>query len=420
MLGDNAYNSGTDSEYQTGFYDIYSTMFRKMPLWSCLGNHDANNGSTSSTANFPYFDMFTFPTAGECGGVASGTERYFSWDYGNVHVVNLDSQTSSRNTIEVNGSDGPMAAWLRNDLASTTKTWIIVIFHHPPYSKGSHDSDTEGQMVQMRTNFGPILENGGADVVLVGHSHAYERSMLIDSHYGVSSTLTNAMKKNAGSGRPSGTGAYIKPLTGPRDHFGTVYTVTGSAGSADGGSLNHAAMYVSYNTGGTLNLDINGNNLSATYIEKGATTGTFTTPDTFTIIKQGAADSDGDGVADEFEIANGMNRFSNADANIDADKDGLDAVSEYLFGLNPGGSDRYPWTTTRNPSSPNVDVTFPTLPQRSYRVFYSETLLTWFPASGIITGDGTTKVWTDDGGVTGTAPSVSPKRFYKVEVLPAP
>jgi len=420
MLGDNAYNSGTDSEYQTGFYNIYSTMFRKMPLWSTLGNHDANNGSTSSTANFPYFDMFTFPTAGECGGVASGTERYFSWDYGNVHVVNLDSQTSSRNTIEANGSDGPMAAWLRNDLASTTKTWILVIFHHPPYSKGSHDSDTEGQMVQMRTNFGPILENGGADVVLVGHSHAYERSMLIDSHYGVSSTLTNAMKKNAGSGRPSGTGAYIKPLTGPRDHFGTVYTVTGSAGSADGGSLNHAAMYVSYNTGGTLNLDINGNNLSATYIEKGATTGTFTTPDTFTIIKQGAADSDGDGVADEFEIANGMNRFSNADANIDADKDGLDAVSEYLFGLNPGGSDRYPWTTTRNPSSPNVDVTFPTLPQRSYRVFYSETLLTWFPASGIITGDGTTKVWTDDGGVTGTAPSVSPKRFYKVEVLPAP
>ncbi len=95
-------------------------------------------------------------------------------------------------------------------------------------------------------------------------------------------------------------------------------------------------------------------------------------------------------------------------------------MSEYLFGLNPGGSDRYPWTTTRNPSSPNVDVTFPTLPQRSYRVFYSETLLTWFPASGIITGDGTTKVWTDDGAVTGAAPGASPKRFYKVEVLPAP
>jgi hypothetical protein len=257
--------------------------------------------------------------------------------------------------------------------------------------------------------------------VLVGHSHAYERSMLIDSHYGVSSTLTNAMKKNAGSGRPSGTGAYIKPLTGPRDHFGTVYTVTGSAGSADGGTLNHAAMYVSYNTGGTLNLDINGNTLNATYVEKGATTGTFTTPDTFTIIKEGAADSDGDGVADEFEIANGMNRFSNADATSDNDGDGLDAVAEYLFGLNPGGSDHYRWTTSPiNPTTGLVDIAFPTLPQRSYRVFYSENLLNWFPASGIIPGDGTTKVWTDDGAVTGAAPGASPKRFYKVEVMPAP
>jgi hypothetical protein len=53
-------------------------------------------------------------------------------------------------------------------------------------------------------------------------------------------------------------------------------------------------------------------------------------------------------------------------------------------------------------------------------VFYSDNLLNWFPASGIIPGDGTTKVWTDDGAVTSAAPGASPKRFYKVEVLPAP
>lgn len=333
MLGDNAYNSGTDTEYQAGFYDIYPTFFRKMPLWSCMGNHDANNGSTSTTANFPYFDMFTFPMNGECGGVPSGTEHYHSFDYGNIHFVNIDSQTSS------NAANGPMATWLQNDLASTTKTWIIAFFHHPPYSKGSHDSDTEGQMVAMRQNFGPILEAGGVDLVLVGHSHAYERSMLLDGHYGVSSTLTNAMKKNAGSGRPSGSGAYIKPLTGPRDHFGTVYTVTGSAGEISGGSLNHPVMYVSYNTGGTFNIDINGPRLDATYVEKGATTGTFTTPDSFTILKQGAADSDGDGLTDEFEIANGLNRSSANDATNDSDGDGISNLVEFAFGTNPGTSD---------------------------------------------------------------------------------
>lgn len=356
MLGDNAYNSGTDAEYQSGYFLMYPTIFRKAPQWSTLGNHDANNGSTSPTANFPYFDMFTFPVAGEVGGVASGTERYYSFDYGNVHVVCLDSQASSRNTIEANGSDGPMAAWLRLDLASTTKTWIIVIYHHPEYSKGSHDSDTETQMVEMRQRFAPILDAGGADLVLTGHSHSYERSILVDGHYGLSGTITNAMKRNAGNGSTTGIttggsgvirnaasgfaaiptvngavvpadGAYVKPLTGPRDHFGTVHVVNGSGGQADGGGLNHTAMYVSYNTVGTLNLDINGNTLVGTYVQSGGTT-----PDNFTIVKQGAADTDADGIPDAYEIANGLNRFSAADALLDLDGDGLKSGLEYALG----------------------------------------------------------------------------------------
>lgn len=406
MLGDNAYNSGTDSEYQAAVFNMYPTMLRKMPLWSCLGNHDANNGSTSNTANFPYFDMFTFPSAGECGGVASGTERYFSFDYGNIHVINLDSQTSSRATIESTGSDGAMAAWLRNDLAGITATWIIAIFHHPPYSKGSHDSDVESQLVQMRERFTPILEAGGVDLVLTGHSHSYERSFFIDGHTGLSSTFTATHKKQLGNGRPGGDGAYIKPLTGPRDHFGAVYTLTGSAGSADGGTLNHPAMFVSYNTLGSFNLDINGNTLNATYIESDGDLA-----DTFTIIKQGAADSDGDGVADAFELANGMNRFSAADATLDTDQDGNNARAEYLFGLNPATSDRFGWTTTRHPST--VDVAFPTLPQRTYRVFWSTDLTTWTLGSAVITGDGTNKSWTD-------SPGSSTRRFYRVEVSPGP
>ncbi len=420
MLGDNAYNSGTDAEYQTGFYAIYPTMFRKMPLWSTLGNHDANNGSTSPTANFPYFDMFTFPTAGEIGGVASGTERYYSFDYGHIHFINLDSQTSNRNTIEGSGSDGPMAAWLRVDLASTTKPWIIVMFHHPPYSKGSHNSDMETQMVQMRTNFNPIFDAGGVDLVLVGHSHAYERSMLLANHYGVSTTLTNAMKKNAGSGRPSGTGAYIKPLTGSRAHFGAVYAVAGSAGSADGGALNHPAMYVSYNTGGTLNLDINGNTLNATYVEKGATTGTYTTPDTFTILKQGSADTDSDGIPDPYEDAHGLDRNNPADAALDSDGDGTSNLKEYILSTDSEAPDRYAWSTSYNTPPGQATVTFPTTLGRTYRVMYSPTLLSWQPASAVVAGTGATMQWTDDGTATLTLPSAAGKRFYRVEVTAAP
>ena len=369
QLGDNAYNSGTDTEYQTGYFAMYPTIFRKMPQWSTLGNHDANNSTPSGGGpySYPYFSMFTFPTAGEVGGVASGTEHYYSFDYGNIHFICLDSNSSVRTvdnptTTGVN-EDGPMAAWLRQDLASTTRTWIIAFFHHPPYSKGSHDSDSEGPMVEMRTNFNPILETGGVDLVLTGHSHNYERSVLLDGNYGTTGTITAAMKKNAGNGSTTGfttnaggvirnaangfsatatvagtviapNGAYMKPLTGPRDHFGAVYNTAGMSGQADGGPINHSAMYISYSQVGTVNLDINGNTLVATFIQSDGSA-----PDNYTIIKAGAADSDGDGLTDEFELANGLNRNSATDSTTDADGDGISNLVEFAFGTNPGTSD---------------------------------------------------------------------------------
>ena len=215
QLGDNAYNTGTDTEFQKAMFDMYPTMLRKTAFWSCLGNHETGQ-STAFVDTYPYFDIYTLPTAGEAGGVASGTEHYYSFDHGNIHFISIDSMTANRavddpNTPGVN-EDGPMAAWLRADLQSTTATWIIAFFHHPPYTKGSHNSDTEIEHIQIRQNILPILEAGGVDLTLSGHSHIYERSYLLDGHYGLSATLTPAMKVNGGDGRPAGAGAYMKPL----------------------------------------------------------------------------------------------------------------------------------------------------------------------------------------------------------------
>ncbi len=235
-LGDNAYNTGSDTEYQGAVFNMYPTMLRKTPFWSCLGNHETSQ-SHVFVDTYPYFDIYTLPTAGEAGGVPSGTEHYYSFDYGNIHFIALDSMTADKtvddpNTPGVN-EDAPMAAWLRTDLQSTTATWIIAFWHHPPYTKGSHNSDTEAELVQMRQNFLPILEAAGVDLVLTGHSHLYERSFLVDGHYGLSTTLTPAMKIDGGDGRPAGNGAYLKPLGGA-GHKGTVYTVAGSAGQIGG------------------------------------------------------------------------------------------------------------------------------------------------------------------------------------------
>jgi hypothetical protein len=402
QLGDNAYEYGSDANFQAGMFNIYPTLLRKTPFWSCLGNHETNQG-TAFTNAYPYFDIYTLPTAGECGGVASGTEHYFAFDYANIHFISLDSMTASRSPT------GAMATWLRADLASTTATWIIAFFHHPPYTKGSHDSDTEAELIAMRQNILPILEAGGVDLVLCGHSHSYERSYLLDGHYGLSGTLTPAMKKNAGNGRPAGNGAYIKPLTGPRDHFGAVYAVSGSAGKISGGALNHAAHCISLNNLGSFVLDINGARLDATFLRE-----INTTPDTFTIIKQGAADSDGDGIPDEYELAHGLNRFNATDAALDSDGDGVSNRNEFILATESNNSDRFAFSTSYDTLAGTATVSFPTIAGRTYRVLYSANLLTWEPASASLTGTGTTQTWTD------SPPVGTPQRFYRVEVTVVP
>jgi len=275
MLGDNAYSDGTDSQYQAAVFDMYPTMLRKSVLWPTLGNHDGHSAD-SGTQTGPYYDIFTLPKGGEAGGVASGTEAYYSFDYGNTHFIVLDSFDSDRSP------GGAMMTWLRADLATTTQDWIIAFWHHPPYSKGSHNSDTEVELVQMRQNALPILEQGGVDLVLAGHSHSYERSFLLDGHYGTSDTLVPSMILDGGDGRPTGNGAYQKPTQGPAPHQGAVYTVAGSSGHTSGGLLNHPVMFISLDVLGSLVLDVAGNRLDATFLDS-----TSGIRDTFTILKGG-------------------------------------------------------------------------------------------------------------------------------------
>jgi acid phosphatase type 7 len=272
MLGDNAYNSGTDSEYQAAVFGIYPQYLRRSTLWPTFGNHDGVSAN-SSTQTGPYYDIFSLPKAAEAGGVASGTEAYYSFDFGNIHFICLNSHDLSR------APNGPMLTWLAADLAANSADWTIAFFHHPPYSKGSHNSDTAVQLIEMRENALPILEAGGVDLVLTGHSHSYERSYLLDGHYGHSMSLTPAMIKDNGDGRPAGDGPYAKPSGGTTANEGTVYVVAGSSGKVTQAPLNHPAMVFSAARLGSMVLDIQGQKLDATFL------GTKGVLETFTMVK---------------------------------------------------------------------------------------------------------------------------------------
>ena len=268
LLGDNAYNSGTDTEYQNAiFSNMYEDKLQNSVVWSCLGNHDGYTANSNSQTG-PYYDIFSFPTAGESGGVASGTEAYYSFDYGNIHFVCLESYETNR------AVGGSMYNWLQNDLQNTTQEWIVAYWHHPPYSKGSHDSDDvngELPLVEMRQNFVPLLESYGVDLILSGHSHSYERSYFINGHYGFSNTFnSNTHTVGAtgdGNGRINGDGAYIKNHTGADADKGAVYITAGASGKISGGSLNHNAMFYSVSKLGSCVIEVTGGQMDVKYIK---------------------------------------------------------------------------------------------------------------------------------------------------------
>lgn len=301
-LGDNAYQDGTDAEYQAKVFDPtygYDSLFRYLPFMPCPGNHDYNLiASPAASINplnhtGPYYDIINVPTQGEAGGLASGHELYYSYDYGNVHMISLNSElgsaiSSSNDWIGVNPfstfTTSPMLEWLRADLEANTQPWVIVYFHQPPYSKGSHDSDDgwELYMKAMRENYIPVLEEYGVDLVINGHSHNYERSFPIKGHYGNSSSWdasTHLVSPQCGHdqiGEP-----YVKYLFGPDANKGTIYTIVGcSASKHNGASLDHPVMCYSAGgdtTIGSFIIEVNGNRLDAHFLRAdGALLDSFT------------------------------------------------------------------------------------------------------------------------------------------------
>ena len=136
-------------------------------------------------------------------------------------------------------------------------------------------------MKEMREWVLPVLEAGGADLVLSGHSHVYERSFLLNGHYGDSSTIDSTHFKDKGNGRIEGTGAYRKPGNHPSPNQGTVYTVAGASGKRGSRKLNHPAMYLSLSRLGSVVIDINDRRMDVHYLDDKAKR-----KDYFTMLKE--------------------------------------------------------------------------------------------------------------------------------------
>lgn len=261
-LGDNAYQDGTDAENQANNFDPQwgmTELMKRMPILATPGNHDYNSIAPITVSQNPldndgaYFDMFDLPTNGEIGGVPSGHELFYSFDFGNVHIISLNSEIGSvlSNSNDWTGanpfgsfSGSPMTEWMHADLQANNKPWIVAFFHQPAHSEGSHSSADawERFMTAMRRNICPILESYGVDIIITGHSHVYERSYLLNNYFGTPSQFNMANHVVDNSNGSLAT-PYVKATTGPNAGKGTVYVVQGNSGSSTTEpALTHPAM----------------------------------------------------------------------------------------------------------------------------------------------------------------------------------
>jgi len=204
--GDNVYESGLDSEYIQYFYPIYNSdaadpaigapLLRSVPFYTVLANHDVphKDALKNPAADFDedpdslgYYTAMHLPLNGPtaptnptavlgnaglinefktCAGDRFPTMANYSFDYGDVHFLCLDSN------LYVDPTDAALQSWITSDLKGTDATWKIVVAHHPAFNVG-HQHFKEQQFRVLC----PLFESLGVDFVLYGHEHTYQRTM---------------------------------------------------------------------------------------------------------------------------------------------------------------------------------------------------------------------------------------------------
>ncbi len=196
--GDNNYPAGEQAtidanigQFFSDFIHPYKGQFgqgaEENRFFPTLGNHD---WVTSGAA--PYLAYFTLP----------GNERYYDVVRGDVHFFAIDSDPHEPDGVS---ADSVQALWLKERLAASAARFQVVAMHHPPFSSGSHGST-------------PIMQwpyaQWGADLVLAGHDHSYERI----TRDGISYVVT-------GLGGVS-TYSFGEALPGSRIRYNASYGVT--------------------------------------------------------------------------------------------------------------------------------------------------------------------------------------------------
>jgi chitodextrinase len=190
-MGDNQYESGTLTNFNSSFDPSWGTF--KVKIHPSIGNHEGGQGGSNSG----YFDYYN-GVGVQAGAAGNRSQGYYSYNIGKWHLIALNSNCG---TYLFNGSStgcqagSPQDTWLKADLAANPKVCTLAYWHVPRFSSGSsHHNDAAHDNVY--TTLWNDLYAGGADVILNGHDHDYERfqpldpSGVVDTAHGITEIIS--------------------------------------------------------------------------------------------------------------------------------------------------------------------------------------------------------------------------------------
>jgi hypothetical protein len=192
-LGDNAYNTGSPSDFTTYYAPDWgqSSIFDK--TLPAPGNHDWDQGDYDVAGDLQWlkdgYCTYFFPGyTDDCnGGYEAGSDPWYAERLGGssapLFVVSLDSQAAEQSTVAEDLED----TFLLTEMTSTTEANTdcdIAYFHHPVFSAHSeHDGTFRQSGTQYNEGWYTTFDNKGGDLVIVGHNHFYQRFAQQDVTY---------------------------------------------------------------------------------------------------------------------------------------------------------------------------------------------------------------------------------------------
>ncbi len=162
-----------DGEHATDFWDEQfftpaNELMRQFCLFPVIGNHEV--GRRPPRIPFRYLENFSVPTEN------SGSEYYYSFDFGDAHFCMIDVYT------EDFAEGSKQYAWIKQDLKKSDKTWKFAVMHYPIYIHRKGPSVSYGNE-EVREHLVPLFKRYGVTMTFSGDSHFYQRSEVDGIHY---------------------------------------------------------------------------------------------------------------------------------------------------------------------------------------------------------------------------------------------